>query len=246
MDIVTAVGDRGHPGNGRSGSDQARGDGGRNHGASDAPFGERHAVDHVDDVALVFGMPDGAVPPPLQARFVSLMQEVERLRAELDQARRHESILREQADNHPAVPVLHRRAFLRELNRLLLQASRAEMPGSVLLVHIAGIEALREMHGLEAGEAALAHVLAVLRAECDALDPVGYLGAGVFVIALALVDEAEAALRERRLMERLAGTPFLWNGVRPQLAFGMGRAAFSEGASAEALLAAADHARPRR
>jgi len=242
MDRVTAIGDRGAPGQGRGGSTLMRGDAHRQ-AQAEAAAAARHSIDAVDDITTVLGMPDGALPPPVQARIVALMEEVERLRNELAQARRHEAMLRELADHHPILPVAHRRTFLRDLTRLLTQSERGGLPGTVIVLHLAGIEPLRETHGPEAAEAALNKAIEVLRAETDQGDAIAYLDGGDFVVALAMVGEPEAQVRAQRLADKLANMPFLWNGMRPAFPVSWSRIPFAAGEGAEALLRAADTAR---
>ena len=138
MDNVTAIGDRGAPGQGRGGANMKRGDAYRQ-GTAGTNGGTRHAIDAVEDVTSLLGMPDGDLPAPVQACIAALMDEVERLRNELAQVRRHEAMLRDLADHHPTLPVQHRRAFLRELTKLLAQAGRSGLGGTVLHLHIVGM-----------------------------------------------------------------------------------------------------------
>lgn len=181
---------------------------------ADAATAARAAIHVIDDVATVLGMPDGgAIPPPVQARITALMEEVERLRAQLAQARRHEDMLRDLADHHPSLPVQHRRAFVRELTRLLAQAERSGLPGVLVYLHIGGVEALREAHGAEAAEAALARAIEIVRLETQPADAVGYLEGGDFAVALAMIGQAEGQARAQRLADRLAKMGFLWNGI---------------------------------
>ncbi len=146
MDRVTVIGDRGASGQGRGGTTLMRGDGHR-HAMAEAANDSRGPIHAIDDVAIVLGMPEGELPPAVQARIVALMEEVERLRAELAQVRRHEDMLRDLADHHPTLHAQHRRTFLRELTRLVAQADRSGLPGTVVYFHIAGIETLRDAEG---------------------------------------------------------------------------------------------------
>jgi len=215
MDQVTAIRDRAASGQGRGGANHPRGDAHRQ-AMADAASAARSAIHAFDDVTTVLGVPDGSVPPPVQARINALMEEVERLRAELAQARRHEDMLRDLADHHPSLPIQHRRAFVRELTRLIAQAERSELPGVLVYLHVGGIESLREAQGSEAAEAALARAIEVLRLETQPADAVGYLEGGDFAVALAVIGQAEGQARAQRLAERLAKMGFLWNGVRPE------------------------------
>lgn len=239
MDTVTAIGDRGASGQGRGGTNLLRGDAHRQ-AMAEAANDTRPAIHAFDDVATVLGMPDGAVPPAIQARIAALMEEVDRLRAELAQVRRHEEMLRDLADHHPTLHVQHRRAFLRELTRLVAQAERSAMPGTLVYFHIAGIEALRDAEGPQAAEAALAKAIEILRSETDPADPIAYLEGGDFAVAWAMTVDPEAQSRAQRLADRLVNMPFLWNGKRPEFAVQISRAIFGAGEDADALLRGAE------
>jgi GGDEF domain-containing protein len=239
MDRVTAIGDRGASGQGRGGSTLMRGDAHR-HAMTEAANDSRQPIHAIDDVATVLGMPDGVIPPTVQSRITALMEEVERLRAELAQVRRHEDMLRDLADHHPTLHVQHRRAFLRELTRLIAQAERSGLPGTLVYFHIAGIEALREAQGPEAAEGALAKAIEILRSETDPADPVAYLEGGDFAVAWAMTTDPEAQNRAQCLADRLANMPFLWNGVRADFAVQTSRMPFGAGEEADTLLRAAE------
>jgi GGDEF domain-containing protein len=239
MDNVTAIGDRGAPGQGRGGANMKRGDAYRQ-GTAGTNGGTRHAIDAVEDVTSLLGMPDGDLPAPVQACIAALMDEVERLRNELAQVRRHEAMLRDLADHHPTLPVQHRRAFLRELTKLLAQAGRSGLGGTVLHLHIVGIEALRDAQGPEAAEAALAKAIEILRSETEPADALGYLEGGNFALALALLGEVEAQSKAHQLAQRLTAMPFLWNGARPALSVTWSGVPFDPSQEADALLRAAE------
>jgi len=242
MDRVTAIGDRGAPGQGRGGANLLRGDAHR-HALAGEQGAARHAIDAVSDITTVLGVEDGLLPEPVQARITALMEEVDRLRAELDQARHHEAALREQADRHPVLPIAHRRAFLRDLGRMLAQCERRGLPGTLIQIHLAGIESLRELYGPEAAEAALTKAVEILRAETDQADAIAYLDGGDFAAALALVDEAEGRVRAQRLAEKLAALPFLWNGARHPFVASWAVLPFAAADGADPLLRAAETAR---
>ncbi|HEY1720191.1 MAG TPA: GGDEF domain-containing protein [Magnetospirillaceae bacterium] len=212
-----------------------RGDAHR-HAMAEAANDSQHPVHVFEDIANVLGTSDGVIPPAVQARIAALMEEVERLRTELAQARRHEEMLRDLADHHPTLPVHHRRAFLRELTRLVAQAERSAMPGTLVYFHIAGIEALRDSDGPQAAEAALHKVIEILRSETDPADPIAYLDGGDFAVAWAMTVDPEAQSRAQRLADRLANMPFLWNGRRPEFAVQVSRTTFGAGEEADTLL----------
>lgn len=246
MDRVTAVQDRGTPQQGRSGAHLMRGDAHRQALAEESPAAARHAIDAVDDVTNILGTADGDLPEPVQERLGALVGEVERLRNEVELLHRHEAALRDQADHHPVLPVLHRRAFLRELNRLRVQCERTGVSGALVYLHLGGIEVLRDQYGIAASDAALIKAHEILSGQIEQGDAIGYLDGGDFAIALAVVTEAEATQRAQRMAERLVESPFIWNGTRHVFAVTWSRVPFAPGLEGEQLLLAADAARHAR
>jgi diguanylate cyclase (GGDEF)-like protein len=194
----------------------------------------------VVDVSSVLGMVDGGIPLPVQASIAGLVEEVERLRHEVDLAHHYEYFLGEEADRHPILPVLNRRAVLRALGQLLAASERAGVPGSLVYLHFGGIERLREIHGLAAADGALIHVTSLIRAELRQTDLIGYLDGSDFAVALAVAEADGADEKAQHIAARVAERPFVWEGSRFLFSVGIGVAHFQPAISAEDLLAAAD------
>ncbi|HVI52664.1 MAG TPA: diguanylate cyclase [Candidatus Sulfotelmatobacter sp.] len=210
----------------------------RHYGARPAP------MTTPQDVASLLGMPLGAIPKPLQDKIAELVDEVEHLRGELNQAHHHIHWLEERSDQDAQLSVLHRRAFLRELGRVLEQCERAGgLPGTVALLHVGGIELLRHVHGMEAADAALLHVAGVLRRRLRQTDLLGYLDNGDFAVALTLAGDEGADGKARELADSLTAEPFLWKDQPFLFTVLAGQAHFRDGGTAQTLLAAADAAR---
>jgi len=195
------------------------------------------------DVASLLGMPLGAIPLPVQEKFAELVDEVENLRAELNQAQHHVHWLEERSDQDSLLPLLHRRAFLRELGRVMEQSERAALPGTLVLLHVGGIDLLRQVHGLEAGDAALLHVADQLKTQLRQIDLLGYLDNGDFAVALALAEDEGAEDKARSLAANLTAEPFVWQGQSFLFTVLAGQAHFRPGDTPQTVLTAADAAR---
>ncbi len=195
------------------------------------------------DVASMLGVPLGTIAPAVQDCVTALVEEVERLRDELEQARHIESFLAIEADHHPLLPMLNRRAFLRGLTRLVDTSERASLPGSLVYVHLAGIETLRAKHGLAASDGALNHAAQLIGSHLRQTDLVGYLDGGDFAVGLALAEAEAAEEKARKIAALLLQTPFDWNGGGVAWAIRLGIAHFRPGVTAEDLLIAGDAAR---
>jgi len=198
---------------------------------------------HPLDVASVLGMPLGGIPKPVQEAVSHLVEEVERLRGDLDHALGHALWLEEINDLHPLLPVLNRRSFMRHLGHVMDQSLQAGLPGALLFLHVGGLEPLRAVHGLAAGEAALLDITETLKAELRQTDLLSYLDSGDFVIALALAEEEGAGDKAKRIAGSLEQKPFLWQERRFQFTVTWGLARFRPSDTAETVLAEADAAR---
>jgi diguanylate cyclase (GGDEF)-like protein len=194
------------------------------------------------DVAAVLGATEQALSPAMQQCFLELVTHVETLREELERVRMHESYLVDAADKHPSLPALNRRAFQNALSRLLQTSERVDLPGTLALVHVSGLEALREAHGLAAAEAALAFVAAEILTELRQTDLLGYLDGSDFGIALAVAEAEGARAKIDRIVTTLSATPFLWQDKALSLRVSAGVVHFEAGMTAESLLAQADQA----
>jgi GGDEF domain-containing protein len=196
----------------------------------------------VDDVASILDVASGGLPAPVQAAITALTGEIERLRADLDHARRHATLLVDQADHHSFLPTLNQRAFHREIARLMSQSERVGLSGSVIIVHVSGIEAVCEGIGLAAAETLLSHAAGTIRGEIEELDPLGYLDCGVFVIGLAARGDDEAKAHARRIEERLRASRCQWNGQNLTFGVATGIAVFCPDEDVRHLIETADAA----
>jgi PleD family two-component response regulator len=206
------------------------GHGGRQTQSEDRPPPRQPIV----DVATVMSMPENVMPPAIQDAFLNLVEEVERLREEVERVRLRENHLLHEADHHPLLPVLNRRAFMSGLTRLLEASERAELPGSLAVFHIDGIEFLRAREGLVAGDSMLKGVAEAIQSELRQTDLLTYLDSSDFALALAVAtpDGAQA-----KIDSILAGLSALAPSV------GLGMVHFEARMTAEQVLAAADRAR---
>ncbi len=218
------------------------GSGGDGGGRRPFPF-RRHKPSDVVEASSILDLPPGAIPGAAQASIAALVGEVERLREEAEQSRHVEAFLAAEADRHPLLPVLNRRAFLRELGRLLALSEREALPGTLVYLHLGEVERLRVEQGLAAGDAALVHLAAVLRSALRQTDLVGYLDGADFAVALAVCEDDVAGEKVAHIVRTLAGRQFLWLGRPVHFAIGLGMVHFRAEASAEQLLGEADAAR---
>ncbi len=211
------------------------------HPHSPYPQNEPPQTQHsVADVASILGLPDAAITPAVLKAVTGLLSEADRLRWMESQNRRRQAYLEGLADRDVMVPALNRRGFIRELETLL---STGHGSGTLVLLHVAGIEHLRQIQGLAAGDGALRHVTAHLVGSLRTSDPVGLMGGSDFALLLSGTELTAARDKVRDIMERINRQPFYWQGDVHSFALFSGYHVLQPGENAESAVAAADRAR---
>ena len=109
----------------------------------------------VADVVTVMGLAEADLSPGVRAALLTLMEEVERLRRELQLSRGRIEHLERLADEDTLVPLANRRAFLRELSRMMSFVERYATASSVLYFDVNDLKKINDAHGHAAGDAAL-------------------------------------------------------------------------------------------
>lgn len=179
--------------------------------------------------------------------------ELARLRRALDETRRQldgtRTRLRELerlVDEDPLMPVANRRAFLRELTRMMAFAQRYGGTGSLVYFDLNNLKQINDSQGHAAGDAALLQVARLLVDNVRASDVIGRLGGDEFGLLLVQADAEAAERKAAELAQRIEVSPLEWQGARVPLAVAYGVRAFTGGENAERVLAAADRAMYRR
>jgi diguanylate cyclase (GGDEF)-like protein len=200
----------------------------------------------ISDVTSVVGLDDAQLSPAVSNSLTQLMQEVDRLRRELDRARRRIEYLERLADEDTLVPVANRRAFVRELSRMVSFAERYGLTGSVLYFDVNQLKRINDTYGHAAGDAALCTIAKVLVDNVRESDVVGRLGGDEFGIILAQADDATAREKAAALAALVAATPFEWDGQPVALSVAYGLQPLAGTAGADEALDAADQAMYRQ
>ncbi len=196
----------------------------------------------VADVATVMGLPEAEFTPKVRAAIMELMEEVDRLRQELHQTRTRLAKIEEIADQDTLVPAANRRAFVREMARIMAFAARYDSPGAILYFDLNGLKSVNDRFGHAAGDAALRNVARILADNVRESDVVGRLGGDEFGVILARSDRAEAEEKAEHLADAIATNPTLWEGNELPLAVAFGAYCFEPGEDVDTALANADKA----
>ena len=194
------------------------------------------------DTATVAGIPEAELTPRVRAALEQLMSEVHRLREELELAKRRIQHLEDLADLDALVPVANRRAFVRELSRLMAFAERYGAPGSVIYFDINGMKEINDTFGHNAGDAAIRHVSEILLRNVRGSDVVGRLGGDEFGVILSQSDQSTAAAKANALAAAITGSPLAWEGQAIGIEISFGSYSFAGSEGVDEALAAADRA----
>lgn len=239
------VGDRVYPG-GCSGvlragaSLSARTD--RQRGAADFALASARPGDSL----TVLGIPESELTPKIRTALDRLIRDVQRLRLDLDRAKERALRWETLADQDALTPGLNRRAFIRELSRMLAFAERYEAPSSLVYFDVDEMKQINDRFGHAAGDAALRHVATILVEKVRRFDVVGRLGGDEFAVILAQVGSEGALAKARSLAEAIESRPAAWNGCGLDVRVTFGVHTFSGRERVDEALHAADRAMYKR
>ncbi len=194
------------------------------------------------DTASIMGVPESELTPNVQRALLSLMGEVDQLRKETEALRAKIRDLESLADHDVFLPVLNRRAFLREVSKALALAERHDAPSALLYMDLNGFKHINDTHGHAAGDTALRQVAELIAAHVRETDAVGRLGGDEFGVVLTLTPAAAAERKAEELAETIASTPILHEGVELRLGAAWGVRALDANVDVETAMAEADAA----
>jgi diguanylate cyclase (GGDEF)-like protein len=181
----------------------------------------------VTDAVSFMGIPEAELTPKVRDALMSLMAEVERLRREMEQVRKRLGDSEELADLDPLLPVLNRRAFVRELNRVVAYGRRYKESAGLVYFDIDNFKQVNDAHGHAGGDAALKHIAEIIAANIRESDVVGRLGGDEFGVILARTDEPAANAKAKALMLLMSMHPLLIEGEEIPLSISAGAIAFT-------------------
>ncbi|XBQ17282.1 MAG: GGDEF domain-containing protein [Oceanicaulis sp.] len=194
------------------------------------------------DSASIMGVPENELTPNVQRALLTLMGEVDQLRKETEALRAKVRDLENLADRDVFLPVLNRRAFIREVSKALALAERHDAPSALVYFDLNGFKQINDTHGHAAGDAALKAVADLLAAHVRETDAVGRLGGDEFGVVLTLTPGPAAERKAAELAEAIANTPIAWEAETLSLGAAWGVRALERGLDVETAMAEADQA----
>jgi diguanylate cyclase (GGDEF)-like protein len=199
-------------------------------------------VDAVMPAASVLGIPDHEFTPRVRDAIMGLMNEVDSLRRELTSTRTRLEEVEKSADQDGMLPLLNRRAFVRELARYIAITGRYNTPASLIYFDLNYLKKTNDELGHAAGDAVLRHFADVLSAHTRDTDSVGRLGGDEFGVLLSHANQEQALHKADKLAAALKASPTQWNGHSIPVSFAYGAFELTSGDSPDLAMARADQA----
>jgi diguanylate cyclase (GGDEF)-like protein len=194
------------------------------------------------DSAGFLGLSETDLTGPVQAALATLLAEIDDLRHEVGRLKARLNEAEELADQDVLTPLLNRRAFLRELRRVLAFVQRYGGPASLIYFDLDGLKAVNDRFGHAAGDLALTAVAERLASNVRESDIVGRVGGDEFAVILVHADQATALAKAESLAGVVEGEPVSCGDwlVPIKISYGVGE--ILAGAAAEQVVAEADRA----
>ena len=208
----------------------------------DAAVSESAPAAAARDSASIMGVPENELTVNVQRALLSLMGEVDALRKETDALRAKVRDLEALADRDAMLPVLNRRAFLREVSKALALAERHEAPSALVYLDLNGFKRINDAHGHAAGDAVLKGVADLLVAHVRETDAVGRLGGDEFGVVLTLTPVEAAERKAAELARAIESTPVMQGDQELRVGAAWGVQPLESGLGVETAMARADAA----
>jgi diguanylate cyclase (GGDEF)-like protein len=194
------------------------------------------------DSAAFLGLGVSDLTGPVQAALVTLLGEIDELRQEVGRLKARLTEAEGLADEDVLTPLLNRRAFVRELRRVLAFTQRYGGPASLIYFDLDGFKAVNDRFGHAAGDVALQAVAQRLADNVRESDIAGRLGGDEFGVILVHADQ-ETALAKAAALAAIVETEPVACGewlMPVKISYGVGQILAE--ATAEQVLAEADAA----
>jgi diguanylate cyclase (GGDEF)-like protein len=200
------------------------------------------ALSPIATTTSVLGIPESEFTPRVRDAIMTLMGEVDTLRRELTQMRSRLEEAEKTADQDHLLPLLNRRAFVRELTRYIAFAGRYGTAASLIYFDLDGFKLVNDTFGHAAGDAVLEHFSQILLANVRDSDVVGRLGGDEFGILLSHAHQDQAHKKADILARSLNERHAIWNGRAIPASFSYGAFELKPGEDAATAMARADEA----
>ncbi len=186
------------------------------------------------------GVSEVDLTPGVSAAISDLLQEIRRLEERLQESQSRVDELLRTADQDMLLPVLNRRASMREVARFIAFAERYGTLSSLLYLDINGFKAINDAHGHAAGDFVLRYFCEFLAGNIRSSDILSRMGGDEFAIIFPATTAQQAMDKGKLLSALLTDRPPVWDGKPLRLTFACGVCQIVADLTAEDVLAEAD------
>lgn len=172
----------------------------------------------------------------------ALLEEIVRLRSDIQILSDKVLELEALAYRDPLVPLANRRGMLRDLEAMIARHQRHAIPSAVLFVDLDDLKILNDSFGHGGGDVALIHVAEKLLMGTRANDTVARLGGDEFCVLLDHADDKLAREIAERLVKLIAGGDCVYQSLPMPLSVAIGVTLIEAGDTPATVLARADQA----
>ena len=172
----------------------------------------------------------------------ALLEEIVRLRSDIQILSDKVLELEALAYRDPLVPLANRRGMLRDLEAMIARHQRHAIPSAVLFVDLDDLKILNDSFGHGGGDVALIHVAEKLLMGTRANDTVARLGGDEFCVLLDHADDRLARDIAERLVKLIAGEDCVYQSLPMPLSVAIGVTLIEAGDTPATVLARADQA----
>lgn len=177
-----------------------------------SPVAGTSAPRNIQDTASIMGIPPSEVTDRVRTAIMTLMSEVDSMRKELELAHRKISELEKLADQDTLINIGNRRAFVREMTRMISYSQRYGINSSLIYLDLNDLKKINDKFGHKAGDAALIHLANIIVRNLRDSDVVGRLGGDEFGIILPKANAEAAEAKAQTLIQAINTTPLIWEG----------------------------------
>jgi diguanylate cyclase (GGDEF)-like protein len=192
--------------------------------------------------AMAHELEASELTPNVRAALARLTSQVQSLQA--DRVRLNQKLTEAEnlADTDTLVPVFNRRAFARELTRVISFAQRYGVQASVVYFDLDGFKQINDRYGHSAGDAILKAIGQTLLSHIRESDLAGRVGGDEFAVILAKANHDDARAKGAQLAEAIRQTRVSYMGQILSVGAAFGSYCFEAGDTAERALSRADEA----
>lgn len=188
----------------------------------------------------MLGIPDEEMTPQVMFAVSALLEKLDDLSRDLSRTKENLAEIERLVDVDCLAPIPNRRAFMRRLSWAITMHERYGHPSTVLYFDINDFKQINDQYGHAAGDLAIRHVAQLLATTMRESDFLARIGGDEFAVIMYYATEDAARKRGAKIAEKLAKTPFSFNGKQITVTAACGCYTVRSGDDADSCLASAD------